>query len=125
MKIIDNTTPKPQVFLAMWLLQSGNFPFDINLLEEKCFVIIVQALFQFFDDETDVYWLAKKFHDNISRFENDFPKLLDISCTMLEKEEPGLYKHLQSNAILDNLPIIQWFRCCFAGIINNDSALGK
>lgn len=125
MKVVDCITPKPQVFLAMWLLQTGNFTFELNLQEEKCFVTIVQALLQFFDDEIDVYWLAKKFHDNISRFEHDFPKLIDTSCVLLEKEEPILYKHLQMNAILDNLPVIAWFRCGFAGIINNDSALGK
>lgn len=31
MKIVDNNTPKPQIFFAAWLLQSGNLRFDINL----------------------------------------------------------------------------------------------
>lgn len=124
MRIIDSYTPKPQVFLAMWLLQTGNFTYDINLVDEKGFIPIVQSVIQFFDDETDVYWIAKSFYDNVHKFQNDIPKLIECSHNLLEKEDPDLYKYLQKIGVLDNLPLAKWFDCCFAGVLN-ETALAK
>ncbi|KAJ8946916.1 hypothetical protein NQ314_008715 [Rhamnusium bicolor] len=90
MRVIDINTSKPQVFLAMWLLQTGNFTYDINLGNEKA----------------------------------DIPKLIEYSYCLLEKEDSVLYKHLQKIGVLDNLPLVKWFDCCFAGILN-ETALGK
>ncbi|KAJ8920268.1 hypothetical protein NQ315_011929 [Exocentrus adspersus] len=124
MRVIDSYTSKPQIFLAMWLLQTGNFTCDINLIDEKGFVSIVQAMMQFFEDETDVYWLAKNFYENVDKFQADIPKLTECSYNLLEKEDAELYKYLHRIGVLDNLPVGRWFDCCFAGVLN-ETALAK
>lgn len=124
-KIIDEKTPKTQIFLSMWLIQTGNFTFDFNLTQEKnfnasSFTAIVKCLLHFFDDDTDIFWIARKFYDNILRIHNDVPKLLDCTYSLLEKEDPEFYKSLVQNGVLENLPLNKWFDCCFAGIFNEN-----
>lgn len=124
MRIVDINTPRPQVFLAVWLLQRGNLNFNVNLQVENGFTLIVQALFNFFEDDTDIFWIARNFYEYIKKLEPDFPKLIEISYNLLEKEDPALYKHLHRIGVLNTLPLEKWFDCCFAGILN-EMALGK
>lgn len=77
-----------------------------------------------FEDDTDVYWLAKGFYSVVSQFQQDIPKLADRTKILLEKEDSNLYKHLHDIDVLNNLPLTIWFECCFAGIIN-ETTLGK
>lgn len=123
-RVVDVHTPKPQMLLAVWLLQKGNLNCNVNLQMETGFTLIVQALLQFFEDDTDIFWIGRNFYENIKKFEADIPKLIEISFGMLEKEDPGLYKHLQRIGVLESLPLEKWFDCCFAGILN-EMALGK
>lgn len=118
MKAIDSNTPKQQVTLAMWLLQSGNYIIDTNLTTERGFTNIVQSFMQFFDDDTDIFWLSRNFYENVRKFESEIGKLVEKTHVLLEKEDPAYYKHLNKTGILDNLPLIKWFDCCFAGILN-------
>ncbi|XP_019867250.1 TBC1 domain family member 7 [Aethina tumida] len=124
MKLVDNSTPKSQVFLVMWLLQTGKLTFDLNLFNDKGFSAISQVFMQFFDDDVDVYWLSKNFYLKILDFQNDIPALVEGVYSLLQKEDPALFKYLESNNILDNLPMEKWFYSCFAGILN-ETALGK
>lgn len=124
MRIVDTNTPKPQMFLAVWLLQTGNLNYSVNLQIENGFTRVVQALLQFFEDDADIYWIARNFYDYVKKFESDIPKLVEISLNILEKEDFALYKHLQKIGVLDTLPLEKWFDCCFAGILN-ETALGK
>lgn len=124
MRIVDDKTPKPQMFLAMWLLQTGQLNYNTNLQTENGLTLIVQALMQFFTDDTDIYWIAKNFYDCVQKFEADIPKLVEISLSILEKEDITLYKHLQQIGALEKLPLHKWFDCCFAGILE-ENALGK
>lgn len=124
MKIVDHNSPKPQIFLAMWVLQMGNRLQDINSVAKKGFVPIVQTFSNFFDDDNDIYWLAKKFYDSILKFEGDIPKLIKISHALLEKEDFSYYHILKEKGILEKLILGKWFDCCFAGILN-DNALAK
>ncbi|KRT86282.1 GTPase activator protein, partial [Oryctes borbonicus] len=124
MRVVDANTSKPQLFLAMWLLQSGRLHFESNLKMESSFIPITQSLMQFFDDNVDIYWVSKCFYDNISKFEGDIPKLIESAWSLLEKEDFALYEQLYSAQIINNFPLRQWFSCCFAGILN-ENALGK
>ncbi|KAG5885156.1 hypothetical protein JTB14_037605 [Gonioctena quinquepunctata] len=124
MRIIESTTPKPQIFYAMWMLQSGNFTLDVSLVSEKGFLPIAQSFMHFVDEDSDVYWLSKNFYNVVCKFESDIPKLIERSYTLLEKEDPSYYKHLLKDGILGNLPLAKWFDCCFAGILN-ENALAK
>ncbi|GLV32708.1 neuronally altered carbohydrate [Carabus blaptoides fortunei] len=104
MRIIDLHTTKPQTFLAMWLLQTGKLKYDTNIQIEHGFVVIAQTLLQLFEDDTDVYWMAKGFYGIVEQFKPDIPKL-----------EVGM---------LNSTPLNTWFEYCFAGIIN-ETALAK
>ncbi|XP_066253163.1 TBC1 domain family member 7 isoform X1 [Euwallacea similis] len=125
MRLIDEKTAKSQVFLLMWLIQTNNLIFDLSLLYEKdegviSFSAIVKCLIHFFDDDVDIYWIAKKFYENIAKIKSEVPKFVEITYAILEKEDPELYRALQSASVLDNLPLLQWFDCCFAGIIHDN-----
>nr|CAI5828651.1 unnamed protein product [Callosobruchus analis] len=124
MRIVDQNTSKAHVFLAMWLLHTGNFTYDYNMLADNGFLPIVQSFMQFFDNNIDIYWLAKNFYDNVRKFQADVPKLVERTHILLEREDSAYYKCLINKGILDSLPLNKWFDCCFAGILN-DSALAK
>lgn len=124
MKIIDQNTPKSHNFLAMWVLQMGNRLQDINTFAKKGFILIVQTFNKFFDDDSDIYWLAKKFYDSILKFQADIPKLVERSHSLLEKEDGLFYKTLKENDILEQLPLEKWFDSCFAGVLQ-ENALAK
>jgi len=124
-KIVDEKTPKSQVLLAMWLIQTGNYTFDLNLTHQEhsnasCFLAIIKCLLHFFEDDIDIFWIARRFHGNMVKIQSDIPKLLECTQTLLEKEDPEFYRVLVQNGILENLPINQWFNCCFAGIFNEN-----
>ncbi|XP_018334246.1 TBC1 domain family member 7 isoform X2 [Agrilus planipennis] len=128
MRLVDGNTSKPQVFLIMWLLQSGNLGYDFNTQYHRDygFINIVQSLMEYFHftDDIDIYWIAKSLYGNIIKIETDFPKLLECTCTILEREDNALYKYLQGEGILNNLPLEKWYKSCLAGVLN-DSALAK
>ncbi|KAL1491548.1 hypothetical protein ABEB36_012128 [Hypothenemus hampei] len=125
LKIVDGKTSKSQAFLAMWLIQTSNLTFDLNLNQEKDlssnnFIAIVRCLMHFLDDDVDVYWIAKKFYDNLLKMKNEIPKLIDYTYYLLEKEDPEYYKLLTSNQLLDSVLLAKWFNCCFAGIFHDN-----
>lgn len=124
MRIIDHNTTKPQLFLAMWLIETGKFKYDTNIQLENGFTLISQSLLQMFDDDTEVYWLTKGFYKIVLQFQPDIPKLVEKTLHHLQKEDYALYKHLSDIYVLNLLPLHSWFECCFAGIIN-ESAVGK
>lgn len=124
MKIVEHNSVKSQIFLAMWVLQMGNRLQDISTLAKKGFVPIVQAFNKFFEDDSDIYWMAKKFYDNVLKFEADIPKLIERSHSLLEKEDVSYYNTLKEKGLLDKLILTNWFDCCFAGILN-ENALAK
>lgn len=121
---IDYNTNKSYVFLAMWMLQSGHRLQEINCFAKKGFLPILQTFEKFFIDESDIFWMAKKFYDNILKFEAEIPKLVERSHSLLEKEEGPYYKILKEKGILEKIPLAKWFDCCFAGILN-ENALAK
>lgn len=118
MKVIDvNQTPKSHIYYAIWLLHSGNLTYDIHLNEDRGFLPIVQTLMNLFDNEVEIYWLARNLYDNILKYEGDFMKLREISINVLNREEPELFKHFEQIGVLETLPLIKWFYCCFAGVL--------
>lgn len=126
MRVVDINTSKPQLFYAMWLLQSGKLHFESDIKVETSFIPITESMMKFFDDDTDIYWVSKCFYDNVLKVENDTPKLIESTWSLLEKEDCALYNHLYVTSILNGFSVVvkRWFNCCFAGILN-ENALGK
>lgn len=123
-RIVDEKTPKSQVFLTMWLMQKGDLTFDLNMVSQDfsphSFNAIVKCLMHFFDDDTDIYWIARKFYNKVVNMKTDIPRLIEVTHNLLEKEDAELYRSLMQNLILESLPLATWFDCCFAGILNEN-----
>ncbi|CAG9862655.1 unnamed protein product [Phyllotreta striolata] len=120
-RIIDSSTPKQQIFLAMWLLQTGNYTIDANLSIERGYTYIVQSFIELFDDDADIFWLSRNFYENVRKFEPNVSKLVERTNVLLAKEDQDYWRHLSRNGILDNLPLTKWFDCCFAGVLNKSA----
>lgn len=54
---------------------------------------IVETLLELYDDEVDIYWLAKNLTEVVKQMQKDLPKLKEAFQTMLEKEDGELYKY--------------------------------
>ncbi|KAF5277145.1 hypothetical protein FQR65_LT03851 [Abscondita terminalis] len=121
MRVVDSTITKPQLMYAMYLLQTKKLRFNINLKVENGFTLIAQSLQQFFDDDADLYWLAKCLHRSVQRFKQDIPKLIEATMNLLEKEDGMLYRHLKKHNILNGFLMEQWFDSCFAGLLKENA----
>ena len=87
-------------------------------------MLIVHSLMQFIDNDVDIYWLSKCFYESIINFRMDFPRLLEVTWNLLEKEDLVLFKHLQDTSILVEFPVMKWFESGFAGVLH-ENGLGK
>lgn len=56
------------------------------------FIPIVNTLLELYDDEVDVYWLAKSLTDVVRNMQRELPKLKEAFITMLEKEDGDVFK---------------------------------
>lgn len=128
MRIASDQTPKPQLFLLMWLLETGRLKYDWNTQLDNYFYqslcSISQSLLNVFDDNVDIYWISKGFFQFVDKFSNDVPKLTEYTRNLLEKEDQLLFNHLLSIGALNSIPLQSWLCSCFAGIIS-ESSLGK
>lgn len=128
MNLINDDTPKSQLFLLMWLLENGQLKFDLQLqLDDpmfKGFIAISNSLGEIFEDDVDIYWISKGFYNNIKNFSNSKNKLVEASKSLLEKEDKILHKHLTDIAAFGVVPIERWFTCLFAGVLH-ETALVK
>ncbi|XP_050304499.1 TBC1 domain family member 7 [Anthonomus grandis grandis] len=119
----DEKAPKSEKFMAMWLILTGNLTFNFNIGRNEHglgFLAIVKCLLHYFDDDVDIFWIARRLCENIMELKRDFPKLIDATHHLLEKENPQFYKILMQNGLLEKLPLDQWFDCCFAGVLNEN-----
>lgn len=123
MRFIDEKTPKARIFYAMWLLENKKLYPEFNIYQESSFVDITETLLQVFDDDVEIYWIAKEFFEFTKEIKSEFPKLRELTVTLLEKEDIHLYNHLEKYEILNNLPLEKWYTSCFAGVIREPSCL--
>lgn len=72
---------------------------------------------QSFDNDIEIYWMAKGFHEYSQEIIEEMGKLSDLTGTILEKEDNGLYIHLKSCDILPVLPLEKWYGSFFAGVL--------
>lgn len=122
MRIIDEThTPKAQIFFAMWSLENTKINHEVKAQQEVRFIAMAQTLLEIFDDDVDIYWLAKGFHDIATKFQPDIPLSIEKTINLLEKEDNELYRHLDQLEAIKSLPLNNWFESCFAGVINEAS----
>lgn len=69
----------------------------------------------------DTYWILCGLLDQVQKFHKEISRLQECTYTLLEREDPELYKHLIKIEALYNIPYDIWFSSCFAGTISNGS----
>ncbi|XP_030761527.1 TBC1 domain family member 7 [Sitophilus oryzae] len=122
-KNFNEKTPKQQIFLYMWLIQTRKLTFNINLEQNsdaESFTAIIEYLLYVIEDDVDLYWIGIKIYDKISKHQEEIPKLIECTHNLIEKEDPDLYRYLVQNNLLESIPLKKWFNCWFAGILNEN-----
>nr|XP_021190067.2 TBC1 domain family member 7 [Helicoverpa armigera] len=125
LEMVDMDAPRSEVLFEMWLLENEErkppmFP-ETNFSTADTFLPIVKTLLELYDDEVDVYWLAKTLTEVVRSMQRELPKLKEAFMTMLEKEDGELFNHLVDINALEVLPLTKWFNCCFAGVLDDTS----
>ncbi|PZC78219.1 TBC1 domain family member 7 [Helicoverpa armigera] len=125
LELVDMDAPRSEVLFEMWLLENEErkppmFP-ETNFSSADTFLPIVKTLLELYDDEVDVYWLAKTLTEVVRSMQRELPKLKEAFMTMLEKEDGELFNHLVDINALEVLPLTKWFNCCFAGVLDDTS----
>lgn len=127
LRYIDDGTPKPHLYLLMWVLQSGKMEIDpFTLLDNPVYRSlsrISDTLCMVFENDVDIYWISKGFFEFVVNFYNDVSLMKKYTKSVLEKEDQELCGHLQSIGALDTLPFHDWFCSCFANIIIDTSVV--
>uniref|UniRef100_A0A1B0GMI1 TBC1 domain family member 7 n=1 Tax=Phlebotomus papatasi TaxID=29031 RepID=A0A1B0GMI1_PHLPP len=126
MRLVDEAKmPKSRIFYAMWLLETKRLQLGCNIsTAEDSFIAIAETLLKLFDNEVEIYWMAKKFYEITEDIEKDLPKLLALTNSLLEKNNQELFRYLETNNLLQKLPLSKWYVTCFAGVLN-ETALAR
>ncbi|XP_012345013.1 TBC1 domain family member 7 [Apis florea] len=130
-KILDDYTKPHLMFLTMWLLRTRRAKLDMNTQLEfplhRAMNRMAETLWHIVDIDSyeeklvDTYWILCGFLDQVQKFHKEINRLQECTCTLLEREDPELYKHLVKIEALYNIPYDIWFSSCFAGTISNGS----
>ncbi|XP_046682957.1 TBC1 domain family member 7 isoform X1 [Homalodisca vitripennis] len=128
MKYVTHDSPKEQKFLEMWLLEKYNLAFDRNeqlkLEFHQNLLAITRTLVGTFEDDVDVYWIAKGLFEYVKTWCSSIPQLIETTKTVLKKEDSLLYNHLEECKLMNVIPFNTWFGRCFSGVLH-DAALVK
>ncbi|XP_059612010.1 TBC1 domain family member 7 [Phlebotomus argentipes] len=126
MRLVDEAKmPKSRILYAMWLLETKRLHLGFNIsTTEHNFIGISETLLQLFDDEVEIYWMAKKFYEITEDIEKDLPKLITLTTSLFEKNNQELFRYLETHNLLQKLPLNRWYVTCFSGVLN-ETALAK
>ncbi|XP_073532787.1 TBC1 domain family member 7 [Phyllobates terribilis] len=120
-RFIDESTPKAEVFLYMYQLESGRLSRSQKYTmepQDELFLAIVGTMEEMVDDDVDCYWLIKNFvHHLDSKFRDSQQQLQKGFEHYLTLEDGRLVAHLKACSALEKLPYNLWFRKCFAGCL--------
>ncbi|XP_077126023.1 TBC1 domain family member 7 [Ranitomeya variabilis] len=120
-RFIDESTPKAEVFLYMYQLESGRLSRSQKYTlepQDELFLAIVGTMEEMVDDDVDCYWLIKNFvHHLDSKFRDSQQQLQKGFEHYLNLEDGRLVAHLKACSALEKLPYNLWFRKCFAGCL--------
>nr|CAD7266747.1 unnamed protein product [Timema shepardi] len=94
--LINDDTPKPQMYLLMWLLETGKLRFDWHAQIESDayhnFLCIAKTVLEMLDNDVEAYWISKGFIRCVSKFQDDVPRLTESIMSLLEKEDNELFR---------------------------------
>lgn len=120
-RFINESTPKTEVFLYMYQLETGKLSRSQRYTmepQDEVFLAIAGEVEEMVDNEVDCYWLIKNFvHHLDTKFRDSHQPLQKGFEHYLNIEDGRLVSHLKACGALDKLPYNLWFRKCFAGCL--------
>lgn len=120
-RFINESTPKTEVFLYMYQLETGKLSRSQRYTmepQDEVFLAIAGEVEEMVDNEVDCYWLIKNFvHHLDTKFRDSHQPLQKGFEHYLNIEDSRLVTHLKACGALDKLPYNLWFRKCFAGCL--------
>lgn len=120
-RFINESTPKTEVFLYMYQLETGKLSRSQRYTmepQDEVFLAIAGEVEEMVDNEVDCYWLIKNFvHHLDTKFRDSHQQLQKGFEHYLNIEDGRLVSHLKACGALDKLPYNLWFRKCFAGCL--------
>lgn len=120
-RFINESTPKTEVFLYMYQLETGKLSRSQRYTmepQDEVFLAIAGEVEEMVDNEVDCYWLIKNFvHHLDTKFRDSHQQLQKGFEHYLNIEDSRLVTHLKACGALDKLPYNLWFRKCFAGCL--------
>lgn len=120
-RFINESTPKTEVFLYMYQLETGKLSRSQRYTmepQDEVFLAIAGEVEEMVDNEVDCYWLIKNFvHHLNTKFRDSHQPLQKGFEHYLNIEDSRLVTHLKACGALDKLPYNLWFRKCFAGCL--------
>ncbi|NP_001016332.2 TBC1 domain family member 7 [Xenopus tropicalis] len=122
---ISEATPKIEVFLYMYHLETGKLsqsqPYPMEP-EDDIFLAIASTMEEMVDDDVDCYWLIRNFVNHFdSKFKDSKLQLHKAFEHYLNLEDSRLVAHLKASSALEKLPYDLWFKKCFAGCLSASS----
>lgn len=121
MERVDDSTPLPEVYLKMHLINENLLPLeDKHLmipLQNRTFCAMSSAVISLTDDPVDQFWVTSQFHRYIQKYSDQLVLLPEKVVDYLKKEDIKLCEHLQQQNILSAIPLTEWFQSCFAGVL--------
>ncbi|XP_046617281.1 TBC1 domain family member 7 [Neodiprion virginianus] len=127
-KTVEENSKPHHLFLTMWILRSRRVSLDMNAVLEtpllKAMSQLAESVTQIIDathEPVDTFWVLGGLLDIVQKIHGDVGRLQECTCTLLEREDFELHRHLVKISTLQFLPYETWFCSCFAGTISDSS----
>ncbi|KAK3611874.1 hypothetical protein CHS0354_021307 [Potamilus streckersoni] len=124
---INDSTPLPEVFLRMYLIEEGMLPFEeqgmMTMPNNRIYLSLASVMCGLVEDQVDMYWITNRFYRLLITHKDTLlilPEKVD-PCLKKEDTDLKLWSHIQKHQLLSSLPLSTWFQQCYAGILPETS----
>lgn len=126
MRRITDDMPPGEVYMRMYLLQTGMLSFeghDLKSNENQALVSMGTAVGGIMEDDVDGYWITTRFYTQFQKCKASLQQLPEKTIQCLKKEDPDqrLVNHLSKHDVWSCLPLVDWFRRCFSNVLPDTS----
>lgn len=92
LRLVDENTPKPQVYYIMWLLERKRLPVGKRIDLDHPFITISRTLSKIFDTTSfEIWWISKKFYEFVEQ--TDMDAQVAFAYKELETLDPELFRY--------------------------------
>ncbi|KAK3101264.1 hypothetical protein FSP39_002243 [Pinctada imbricata] len=126
MRLVKSLENVPQLYLKMFLLETGQLTFEEHNMEtpeNEAFKAMVDAVSCSTEDPVDVYWITVRFYKMFNRCTEGLNLMTDRVASCLKKEDTDgkLWNHFQTTNVWSSIPLNEWYICSFAGVLPDTS----